>query len=100
MIGQRLGRLASDDGTCGAAIENEAGDELRPVHSLPGGESFLLSLALALELPPLAANKVRVESLFIGEGFGSLDADSLRVAMDALDNLQALGRQVGVISPV
>jgi exonuclease SbcC len=43
---------------------------------------------------------VQVESLFIDEGFGSLDAESLRVAMDALDNLQAQGRKVGVISHV
>lgn len=60
----------------------------------------LVSLALALGLASLSSNKVRVESLFIDEGFGSLDADSLRVAMDALDNLQALGRKVGVISHV
>ena len=76
------------------------GDELRSVHSLSSGESFLVSLALALGLASLSSNKVRVESLFIDEGFGSLDADSLRVAMDALDNLQALGRKVGVISHV
>jgi len=43
---------------------------------------------------------VCVESLFIDEGFGSLDADTLRVAIDALDNLQSLGRKVGVISHV
>jgi exonuclease SbcC len=76
------------------------GDEIRSVHSLSGGESFLVSLALALGLASLSSNRVRVESLFIDEGFGSLDADTLRVAMDALDNLQALGRKVGVISHV
>ncbi len=43
---------------------------------------------------------MRVESLFIDEGFGSLDAETLRVAMDALDGLQAMGRKVGVISHV
>ncbi|WP_189442404.1 SbcC/MukB-like Walker B domain-containing protein, partial [Pseudoduganella dura] len=76
------------------------GDDLRSVHSLSGGESFLVSLALALGLASLSSNRVRVESLFIDEGFGSLDAETLRVAMDALDNLQAMGRKVGVISHV
>ncbi|TWI62479.1 exonuclease SbcC [Pseudoduganella lurida] len=76
------------------------GDEQRSVHSLSGGESFLVSLALALGLASLSSNRVRVESLFIDEGFGSLDGETLRVAMDALDNLQAMGRKVGVISHV
>ncbi|MGZ8159337.1 MAG: AAA family ATPase [Methylobacter sp.] len=81
-------------------VDQDMGDEIRSVHSLSGGESFLLSLALALGLASLSSNRVRVESLFIDEGFGSLDADTLRVAMDALDSLQALGRKVGVISHV
>jgi exonuclease SbcC len=55
---------------------------------------------LALGLASLSSNRVCVESLFIDEGFGSLDADTLRVAMDALDSLQSLGRKVGVISHV
>ncbi|XLZ70821.1 AAA family ATPase [Massilia sp. SR12] len=76
------------------------GDEKRSVHSLSGGESFLVSLAMALGLASLSSNRVRVESLFIDEGFGSLDAETLRVAMDALDGLQAMGRKVGVISHV
>lgn len=81
-------------------IDQDMGDEQRSVHSLSGGESFLVSLALALGLASLSSHRVRVESLFIDEGFGSLDADTLRVAMDALDSLQALGRKVGVISHV
>ncbi|MDO8654587.1 MAG: SbcC/MukB-like Walker B domain-containing protein, partial [Undibacterium sp.] len=81
-------------------IDQDMGDEQRSVHSLSGGESFLVSLALALGLASLSSNRVRVESLFIDEGFGSLDADTLRVAMDALDGLQAMGRKVGVISHV
>ena len=67
------------------------GNEVRSVHSLSGGESFLVSLALALALASLSSHRVRVESLFIDEGFGSLDADSLLVAMEALDKLQAQG---------
>lgn len=81
-------------------VDQDMGEEVRSVHSLSGGESFLVSLAMALGLASLSSHRVRVESLFIDEGFGSLDADSLRVAMDALDNLQAQGRKVGVISHV
>lgn len=81
-------------------IDQDMADEIRSVHSLSGGESFLVSLALALGLASLSSHRVRVESLFIDEGFGSLDADTLRVAMDALDTLQAQGRKVGVISHV
>ena len=55
---------------------------------------------LALGLASLSSSRVRVESLFIDEGFGSLDTDTLRMAMDALDHLQAQGRKVGVISHV
>ena len=81
-------------------VDRDMGDEVRSVHSLSGGESFLVSLALALGLAELSSNRVRVESLFIDEGFGSLDTDTLRVAMDALDCLRAQGRKVGVISHV
>lgn len=81
-------------------IDEDMGDEVRSVHSLSGGESFLVSLALALGLASLSSQRVKVESLFIDEGFGSLDADTLRVAMDALDILQGQGRKVGVISHV
>ncbi|MDD2728496.1 AAA family ATPase [Malikia sp.] len=81
-------------------VDQDMGDELRSVHSLSGGESFLVSLALALGLASLSSHRVRVESLFIDEGFGSLDAESLNVAIDALDRLQSMGRKVGVISHV
>jgi DNA repair protein SbcC/Rad50 len=80
--------------------DQDMGGEMRSVHSLSGGESFLVSLALALGLASLSSNRVRVESLFIDEGFGSLDAETLRVAMDALDGLQSMWRKVGVISHV
>lgn len=74
--------------------------EVRAVHSLSGGESFLISLALALGLSSLSSHRMNVESLFIDEGFGSLDAETLRVAMDALERLQMQGRKIGVISHV
>ncbi|MCF5714869.1 AAA family ATPase [Pseudomonas tremae] len=81
-------------------MDTEMGDELRSVHSLSGGETFLVSLALALGLASMASSTLRIESLFIDEGFGSLDPESLQLAMDALDGLQAQGRKVGVISHV
>lgn len=81
-------------------IDRDMCDEIRSVHSLSGGESFLVSLALALGLSALSSNRMRVESLFIDEGFGSLDAETLRVAMDALESLRTQGRKIGVISHV
>lgn len=81
-------------------IDHDMCDEIRSVHSLSGGESFLVSLALALGLSSLSSNRMKVESLFIDEGFGSLDAETLRVAMDALENLRTQGRKIGVISHV
>ena len=81
-------------------VDQDMGAEQRSVHSLSGGESFLVSLALALGLASLSSHRVQVESLFIDEGFGSLDSDTLRVAIDALDSLQSMGRTVGVISHV
>ena len=81
-------------------VDQDMGDEVRSVHSLSGGETFLVSLALALGLASLSSHRVQVESLFIDEGFGSLDAETLDIAMNALDNLNAQGRKVGVISHV
>ena len=72
----------------------------RPMASLSGGESFLASLALALGLSDLAGRTVRIDSLFIDEGFGSLDPDSLEVAIATLESLQQDHKTVGVISHV
>ena len=94
----RLQRGGSELGLL--VVDTEMGDELRSVYSLSGGETFLISLALALGLASMASSKLRIESLFIDEGFGSLDPESLQLAMDALDNLQAQGRKVAVISHV
>ena len=75
--------------------------EQKSVHSSPAHERLLLiSLALALGLSSLSSNNLKVESLFIDEGFGSLDAESLRTAMEALEQLQMQGRKIGVISHV
>jgi exonuclease SbcC len=81
-------------------VDQDMGDEVRTVYSLSGGESFLVSLALALGLASLSSSRMQVESLFIDEGFGSLDPATLNIAMDALERLQNQGRKVGVISHV
>lgn len=81
-------------------IDRDMANEVRSVHSLSGGESFLVSLALALGLASLASNKTQVESLFIDEGFGSLDPETLDIAIASLDTLQSLGRKIGIISHV
>ncbi|KAA0020676.1 AAA family ATPase [Salinicola corii] len=94
----RLTRGGSELGIL--VIDGDMADERRSVHSLSGGETFLVSLALALGLASMASHQLAIESLFIDEGFGSLDPQSLALAMDALDGLQAQGRRVGVISHV
>jgi exonuclease SbcC len=81
-------------------VDIDMGDEVRPVFSLSGGETFLVSLALALGLSSLSSSQMHVESLFIDEGFGSLDPETLATAMDALESLQNQGRKIGVISHV
>jgi exonuclease SbcC len=81
-------------------IDQDMANEQRSVHSLSGGESFLMSLALALGLAQMASGQVKIESLFIDEGFGTLDPESLQLVMDALDQLQSQGRKVIVITHV
>lgn len=78
----------------------EMDGQQRSVHSLSGGESFLVSLGLALGLASLTSSRLLIESLFIDEGFGSLDSETLRVALNALSHLESQGRKVGVISHV
>ncbi|OKL45438.1 AAA family ATPase [Pseudovibrio exalbescens] len=72
----------------------------RSTRSLSGGERFLVSLSLALALSSLEGRQSFVDTLFIDEGFGSLDGETLDVAIDALELLQGQGRKVGVISHV
>ncbi|WP_210521369.1 AAA family ATPase [Hymenobacter terricola] len=81
-------------------IDHDQADTVRPMASLSGGESFLVSLALALGLSELAGHKARIESLFIDEGFGTLDPDALNTALDALERLQHSGKMIGIISHV
>jgi exonuclease SbcC len=81
-------------------IDRDLGDEVRSIRGLSGGEKFLVSLALALALASLSAEDCRIDSLFIDEGFGTLDPYTLDVAVSTLDTLQSEGRQIGVISHV
>ncbi|KLE01431.1 AAA family ATPase [Aliarcobacter butzleri] len=81
-------------------IDGFQGDVVRPVSTLSGGESFIVSLSLALGLSALASQKISIDSLFLDEGFGTLDSDSLELALNALNQLQSSGKMVGVISHV
>jgi exonuclease SbcC len=80
--------------------DRDMGDEARSTRSLSGGERFLVSLALALALSGPDGRQTFANILFIDEGFGSLDSESLQVAIDALEMLQSQGRTVGFISHV
>jgi len=81
-------------------IDTWQADSLRDTKTLSGGESFLVSLALALALSDLVSHKTSIDSLFLDEGFGTLDAQTLDVALDALDNLNAEGKMIGIISHI
>lgn len=72
----------------------------RPTNTLSGGESFLTSLALALGLSNLASKNTQIDSLFLDEGFGTLDTETLEMALDALNSLNATGKTIGIISHV
>ncbi|WP_375574888.1 AAA family ATPase [Paracidovorax oryzae] len=81
-------------------IDTWQADVARDTRTLSGGESFLVSLALALALSDLVSHKTRIDSLFLDEGFGTLDPDTLEIALDALDSLQSGGKAIGIISHV
>jgi exonuclease SbcC len=82
-------------------IDTYMGNTIRSVTSLSGGETFMLSLALAFGLSDLAARNVEIESLFIDEGFGTLDPDSLDQAITILENMQSdSNKSIGIISHV
>lgn len=95
----RLARSSNSDLAL-HVVDADMGDELRATRSLSGGERFLVSLALALALSGLEGRQSFVDTLFIDEGFGSLDAETLDLAVDALETLQGRGRKVGVITHV
>lgn len=81
-------------------VDKEMGGELRSASSLSGGETFLVSLALALGLASLNDENLNIDMLFIDEGFGTLDGESLEMAVQTLENMQKFGKKVGIISHV
>ncbi|MBD3584182.1 AAA family ATPase [Salinimonas sp. HHU 13199] len=95
----QLTRLTGD-GLGLSVLDTWQGDEQRDTRTLSGGESFLVSLSLALALSDLVSHKTSIDSLFLDEGFGTLDAQTLDIALDALDNLNASGKMIGVISHI
>src|SRR5690606_39521052 len=78
-------------------LDTWQGDVARDTRTLSGGESFLVSLALALALSDLVSQRTRIDSLFLDEGFGTLDGETLETALDALDHLNASGKMIGKI---
>jgi exonuclease SbcC len=95
----RLARKAGGDLEL-EVIDGWQADVARDTRTLSGGESFLVSLALALALSDLVSHKASIDSLFLDEGFGTLDGETLEIALDALDSLNASGKTVGIISHV
>lgn len=91
--GQREGLLP-------VMVDHEQGDEFRPVKNLSGGERFQVSLALALGLSEMSGGSLKIESLFLDEGFGTLDDNALEMALDTLSAIQQAGKCIGVISHV
>jgi exonuclease SbcC len=81
-------------------VDNFQAGEIRSTKNLSGGESFIVSMALALGLSNMASRNVRVDSLFLDEGFGTLDEDALETALEALAGLHQKGKLIGVISHV
>ncbi|WOJ88913.1 SbcC/MukB-like Walker B domain-containing protein [Methylocapsa polymorpha] len=81
-------------------VDRDMGSEKRAARSLSGGERFLVSLSLAIALSGLEGRQAFVDTLFVDEGFGSLDAETLDVAIDALESLHGQGRKVGVVTHV
>jgi exonuclease SbcC len=81
-------------------VDNYQAGEIRSTKNLSGGESFIVSLALALGLSNMASKNVRVDSLFLDEGFGALDEEALDIALETLAGLQQEGKIIGVISHV
>lgn len=98
--GRYLLKRKDAEGLALSVLDTWQGDNERDTKTLSGGESFLVSLALALALSDLVSHKTSIDSLFLDEGFGTLDTETLDVALNALDNLNASGKMIGVISHI
>lgn len=81
-------------------IDAYQASQIRSVKNLSGGESFIVSLALAIGLSKMVSGKVRVDSLFLDEGFGTLDDEAMDLALNTLSSLQAEGKLIGIISHI
>jgi exonuclease SbcC len=81
-------------------IDHYQTDQARLVDTSSGGEKFIISLALALGLSDLASKNVKIDSLFIDEGFGTLDSNTLETVISTLETLQSQGKMIGIISHV
>ncbi|WP_445345958.1 AAA family ATPase [Acinetobacter bohemicus] len=100
MLSQRYTLKRLENSLSLAIVDHDMDGETRSVSSLSGGESFLTALALSLAIANMASGSMKIESLFIDEGFGTLDASSLYMVMNALDQLQNQGRKVVLISHI
>ncbi|REG79423.1 AAA family ATPase [Marinomonas pollencensis] len=89
-----------DEALALSVVDTWQANASRDTKTLSGGESFLVSLALALALSDLVSHKTSIDSLFLDEGFGTLDNETLESALDALDNLQSSGKTIGIISHI
>ena len=92
--------LTADNKLSLSVVDNEQGGVIRTTDNLSGGERFIISLALALGLSQISGSRAQVDSLFIDEGFGSLDDDALNSALEALAEIKREGRMIGIISHV
>ncbi len=100
MLSQRYTLKRLENSLSLAIVDHDMDGETRSVSSLSGGESFLTALALSLAIANMASGSMKIESLFIDEGFGTLDASSLYMVMNTLDQLQNQGRKVVLISHI
>lgn len=89
-----------DDELCLSVKDSEQAGTVRTTENLSGGEKFIISLALALGLSQISGSRAQVDSLFIDEGFGSLDEEALSSALDALGEIRREGRMIGIISHI
>lgn len=101
-LADKVGSYRSSTGLEIDIYDDNAG-QVRRAHTLSGGESFIAALALAISLADVIqqrAGGIEIEALFIDEGFGSLDEESLEMAMEALEMIENEGRMIGIISHV
>lgn len=100
LLHRRYQLKRQEDALSLAVVDAWQANSSRDTRTLSGGESFLVSLALALALSDLVSHKTSIDSLFLDEGFGTLDSETLESALDALDNLHSSGKTIGIISHI